>query len=700
MDDENIKKDILRKKAEELLQNRFSSMQDISHNDQYIHELHVHQIELEIQNEELRGAQIKLEESRREYFDLYNFAPVGYFTLDKHGIILKANLAGSLLLGVERLNLLKSTFIQYIKTDQRNIFHQHLKKVLKTGNKQTVDLKLIRMGNNSFYAHLETIKVLHDNGNFKEFRITASDITKLKNTEINLRDSEERYHQIFYNNHTSMLLIDPNNGDIIDANPAATNFYGYNLDELVKMKISDINVSDGELVVDEMQKAVSEQKNHFIFKHRLSNGEIRDVDVYSGLINQKGKEFLYSIVHDITVQKKAEIALRESEQLFRLIFDQSPLGSIIVSLDYGPLRVNEALSRMLGYSKEELLSMRFPEYTHPDDLDADLEQRKLLISRAIDNFVMEKRYIHKNGEIVWGNLYVSAVKNQKDKLISLLAMVEDITKKKQMEALVNKRTNNLERINKILNVEIGDNEKAEIKLQNLIEKLKNSNKELEQFAYVSSHDLREPLRMITSFLQLLQKRYSADLDEDANDFINYAVDGAKRMDMVINDLLEYSRIGSQKREFKYLQSEKILETVLINLKPFIDDTNTIITHDPLPRIYANYQQMNQLFQNLIENAIKYRSKVTPKIHLSADKHDKEYLFSIKDNGIGIDPKHLERIFTMFQRLHTHEEYDGTGIGLAISQKIVQHHHGKIWAESEPGKGTTFYFTIPNQNAKN
>ena len=700
MDDENIKKDILRKKAEELLQNRFSSMQDISHNDQYIHELHVHQIELEIQNEELRGAQIKLEESRREYFDLYNFAPVGYFTLDKDGIILKANLAGSELLGVERLNLLKRTFIQYIKTDQRNIFHQHLKKVLKTGNKQTVDLKLIRMGNNPFYAHLETIKVLHDNGNFKEFRITATDISKLKNTERNLKESEERYHQIFYNNHTSMLLIDPNNGDIIDANPAATNFYGYNFDELVKMKISDINVSDEDLVVDEMQKAVSKQKNHFIFKHRLSNGEIRDVDVYSGLINQKGREFLYSIVHDITVQKKAEIALRESEQLFRLIFDQSPLGSIIVSLDYGPLRVNDALSRMLGYSKEELLSMRFPEYTHPDDLDADLEQRKLLISRSIDNFVLEKRYIHKNGEIVWGNLYVSAVKNQKDKLISLLAMVEDITKRKDMEALVNKRTNNLERINKILNVEIGDNEKAEIKLHNLIEKLKNSNKELEQFAYVSSHDLREPLRMITSFLQLLQKRYSADLDEDANDFINYAVDGAKRMDMVINDLLEYSRIGSEKREFKYLQSEKILETVLINLKPLIDDTNTIITHDPLPRIYANDQQMNQLFQNLIGNAIKYRSKITPKIHLSADKHDKEYLFSIKDNGIGIDPKHLERIFAMFQRLHTHEEYDGTGIGLAISQKIVQQHSGKIWAKSEPGKGTTFYFTIPNQNANN
>lgn len=696
MDDESIKKDILRKKAEKLLQNWFSSGEDISQKDQYIHELHVHQIELEIQNEELREAQIKLEESRREYFDLYSFAPVGYFTLDKDGIILKANLAGSELLGVERLNLQTRTFIQFIKTDQRNKFHHHLKKVLKTGIKDTLELKLIRMGNNSFYAHIETIKVLHDNGNFKEFRITVSDITNLKNTERNLKDSEERYHQIFYNNHTSMLLIDPNNGDIVDANPAATKYYGYDLDEFVKMKISDINVSDKDLV-EEMQKAVSGQKNHFMFKHRLSDGEIRDVEVYSGFIYQNGDKFLYSIIHDISVQKKAEIARRESEQFFRLIFNQSPLGSIIISIDHSPLRVNDALSRMLGYSKEELLSMKFHKYTHSDDLDDYLKQQKLLISGTIDNFVMEKRFISKNGEIIWVNLYVSAIKDKKDKLIGLLKMFEDITISKQMEKLMNNHTANLERINRKLNVEIGDNEKAEIKLDNLIEKLKNSNKDLEQFAYVSSHDLKEPLRMITSFLQLLQRRYSADLDKNANDFINFAVDGATRMDMMVNDLLEYSRIGGQKRELSYLESEEILEMVLINLKPLLEDTNVIITHDPLPQIYANHQQINQLFQNIIENAIKYRSKVTPKIHVSADKHDEKYIFSIKDNGIGIDPKHLERIFIMFQRLHTREEYDGTGIGLAISQKIVQQHDGKIWAKSELGKGTTFYFTIPNLN---
>ena len=394
---------------------------------------------------------------------------------------------------------------------------------------------------------------------------------------------------------------------------------------------------------------------------------------------------------------------------------------------------------MLGYSKKELMSMKFPEYTYPEDLDSDLKQRKLLISGAIDNFVMEKRYIHKNGEIVWINLYVSGVKDESNTLVSLLVMVKDITRRKQMEKLVNQSTDKLvninkklnieigdcekaeikleninkilnieiddyekaeiklENINKILNIEIDDYEKAEIKLENLIDELKISNIELEQFAYVSSHDLKEPLRMITSFLQLLQKKYADTLDEDANEFINYAMDGAKRLDLLINDLLEFSQIGSLERELKYLDSEKIVELVLINLKPLIQDNNVKITYDSLPSIYANDQQIIQLFQNLISNAIKYRGEKNPEIHISSNKLDNEYIFSVKDNGIGIDKKHLEQIFTIFQRLHTRGEYAGTGIGLAISEKIVQQHHGKIWAESELGKGTTFYFTIPDRN---
>ena len=692
--DENDK---LRKKAEELIQNRSYKNNSGFELEDYVHELRVHQIELELQNEELRESQIKLENSQREYFDLYNFAPVGYFTLDKEGIILKVNLAGSALLNIERVKLYKNAFIRFLPVDQRNKFHNHIKNALEIGTKQTLELKLRKREDNPFYAYLETITVKDENGNFKEFRITVTDIQNLKNTEEALKESEERYRQIFVNNHAPMLLIDPINGDIVDANPAATNFYGYKLDELIKIKISDINVSEDKSILEEMQKAVSKEKNHFIFKHLLANGEIKDVDVYSGLINQRGRSLLYSIVHDVTAQKKAEIARRNSEELFRLIFDQSPLSSAITKLDYTPLQINDAFSRMLGYSKEELYLMKFTEYTHPDDIDEEIEQFNRITSGKIDSFEMEKKYIHKNGEILCANLFISAVKDQFGKLVRFLVIVEDVTLRKKIENIMKQRTDRLTNINKILNVEIGDYEKAEIKLENLIEKLKNSNKELEQFAYVASHDLREPLRMITSFLELLKMRYENDLDGEANEFIDYAVDGAQRMDVMIKDLLDYSRISSQERKFEYLKSEEILNTVLINLKSTIKDNSVNIIHDPLPLIYANNQQMVQLFQNLIGNAIKYRGKENPEIQISYEDVDDEYIFSIKDNGIGIDEKHLKKIFNIFHRLHTSEEYEGTGIGLAISEKILEKHRGKIWAESEKGKGTTFHFTIPNQN---
>jgi chemotaxis family two-component system sensor kinase Cph1 len=495
------------------------------------------------------------------------------------------------------------------------------------------------------------------------------DTELIKNNGKTSKNGEECYREIFFNDHTVMILIDPIKLNIVDANLAAIDFYGYSLEEFSKMKISDINMLDEELVKEEMQKAISKQKNHFIFKHRLSNGKVRDVEVYSGLISHNNKNLLYSIIHDITAHREVGLALLESEKRFRLIFDQLPIGSIIVSLDHTPIRVNNALSIMLGYSKEELLSMKYQEYTHPDDLNMEIEMKILLNSGEIDSFEMEKRYIHKNGNVVWGKLYLSSVKDQTGTPVNIMSMVEDITKRKKLE----------------------------IKEENLINKLESSNKELEQFAYVSSHDLKEPLRMITSFLQLLQRRYANDLDEDANDFIDFAVEGAQRLNSMINDLLEYSRIGSKEIKFEYLQSEKILETVQINLKPFVEDTNARITHDPLPLIFANDQMMVQLFQNLIGNGIKYRGKADPEVHISAEYLDDEYIFSVKDNGIGIDPKHLERIFTIFQRLNSREEYDGTGIGLAIAQRILQKHNGRIWVESELGKGSTFYFTIPNLN---
>jgi light-regulated signal transduction histidine kinase (bacteriophytochrome) len=226
--------------------------------------------------------------------------------------------------------------------------------------------------------------------------------------------------------------------------------------------------------------------------------------------------------------------------------------------------------------------------------------------------------------------------------------------------------------------------------------LARSNAELEQFAYITSHDLQEPLRMVSSFVQLLEKRYKGRLDGDADDFIMYAVDGANRMDRLITDLLAYSRVGSRGREFKQVLSEVVLDHALSNLQVAIEQSGAVITRDPLPEVIGDDIQLTQLFQNLIGNAIKFCMDRPPCIHVSADQQGNKWVFSVRDNGIGIATEYFGRIFSIFQRLHNRKDYPGTGIGLAICKKVVERHGGRIWVESEPGVGSIFFFTIPAQ----
>ncbi|MFN8419632.1 MAG: ATP-binding protein [Anaerolineae bacterium] len=307
---------------------------------------------------------------------------------------------------------------------------------------------------------------------------------------------------------------------------------------------------------------------------------------------------------------------------------------------------------------------------HPDDRDRAL-QELVNFKDGADSLMVEYRSIAKDGRVVQMETYVSIVRDSAGIPQAVYGVTLDVTARKQAESDLERQTDELRR----------------------------SNEELQRFAYVASHDLQEPLRMVTSYLQLLEQRYKSQLDQDAQDFIGYAVDGSARMKSLINDLLMYSRVGSRARAFESFPAQRAADQAIRNLEMSINETGAKVTIGELPEIVGDELQFVQLFQNLVGNAIKFRSDKTPEIKISAEPKDKNWLFAVQDNGIGMESEYLGRIFVIFQRLHNREQYEGTGIGLAICKKIVERHGGNIWADSQVGQGTTFYFEIPIRSTR-
>jgi light-regulated signal transduction histidine kinase (bacteriophytochrome) len=241
--------------------------------------------------------------------------------------------------------------------------------------------------------------------------------------------------------------------------------------------------------------------------------------------------------------------------------------------------------------------------------------------------------------------------------------------------------------------DVTERQLAEEQLRQKTEELERSNRDLEEFAHVASHDLQEPLRLVSTHVQLLARRYQGRLDPDADEFIGFALEGAARMKSLLSDLLAYTTISTGTLEFGLVEMEEVFTQVMQNKQSAIKASGAVVTHDPLPGILGDSAQMMLLVQNILENAIKFRGKDVPRIHMGVSQITERWLFFVRDNGIGIDPRYTEKVFVIFQRLHSRDDYPGTGVGLAISRKIVERHGGRIWVDSEPGKGSTFYFTL-------
>jgi PAS domain S-box-containing protein len=370
---------------------------------------------------------------------------------------------------------------------------------------------------------------------------------------------------------------------------------------------------------------------------------------------------------DVTDRKRAESALVEQSERTRAIVETAVDGIITIDERGIVQTVNPSVERIFGYAPEEVLgrnvNMLMPEpyhSAHNQYLTNYLTTGKNKII-GIGREVQGKR---KDGSIFPLDLAVSEIALEGRRQFT--GLVHDITNRKQAENL----------------------------LKEAITNLSSSNAELEQFAYVASHDLQEPLRMVASYVQLLARRYQGQLDEEADQFINFAVDGAMRMQKLIQDLLTFSRVGTRGRVFQPLDLGKILDQARENLQLAIQENDAKISFDRLPVVFGDESELVQLFQNLLDNSLKFRGVASPEIHLSAQMDNRRWLITIRDNGIGIDAKYFERIFLVFQRLHGREHYPGTGIGLAICKKIVERHGGQIWVGTQPGPGAAFHFTLP------
>ncbi|MGD0965897.1 MAG: PAS domain S-box protein [Candidatus Acidiferrales bacterium] len=431
----------------------------------------------------------------------------------------------------------------------------------------------------------------------------------------------------------------------------------------IEILLSPLEDPEGILVMAAIRDITKRKQT----EEALRQSEERRCLLENGRLHGSGK-----VTRDVTARKKAEEDLRDSEEMVRMAVEAAEMGTWFWNVQRDEISWSDKFGALFGLTSNAKLTYKLIiQVIHQDDrqrLDQSV-QNTLNLGVPYD---IEYRVVWPDSSVHWIAAKGRAYRSAQGVAEHMQGIVMDITERKTSE----------ERLVKMMG------------------ELKRSNDDLQQFAYVASHDLQEPLRMVASYTQLLARRYKGRLDSDADEFIAYAVDGSNRMQVLIRDLLAYSRAGTNGKALREVASESALKEALANLRATIEDSGADVTYDPLPTVTTDSVQLAQVFQNLVGNAIKYRRAELPHVHVSAAKNGgDEWIFSVRDNGLGIDSQYFERIFVLFQRLHGREEFEGTGIGLAICRKILQRLGGRIWVESQPEKGSTFYFALPEGAGK-
>lgn len=513
-----------------------------------------------------------------------------------------------------------------------------------------------------------------ENGNIISVLSSYHDITDLKSISNVMHSTEDFYHNMINAVQEYAILLIDSDGNIKNWNTGAERIKGYKQEEIINKNFrifyTQKDLDDGlpdRLLYEAAKNGNASDEGWRVRKDgSLFWATVTITALYSNKHTITG---FTKITRDMTERKKAAEQILEYEKKYHQAVNS--LGDTVWEHDFltGKTWFSETIFDLLGYRHDEIEDNVFfwRKHIHPDDKwMVDDSDRKYQAGLA-DSHWMEYRMFCKDGSEKWildrGKLQE---KTADGKPLKIIGSHKDITQRK----------------------------KDEEDLRQLNRKLTLSNKELEQFAYIASHDLQEPLRMVISFLQLLEKKYAANLDATAFEYIKYAVDGAERMKRLIADLLKFSRLNSSiTNEKEIVNCTTLVNDIVKIYKKQTEESNATIKVLPLPVIYANKTQIEQVFQNLIGNALKFKAGTKPAIEIGASENENNFTFFVKDDGIGIDEKYFDKIFTIFQKLHSLTQYDGTGIGLAICKKITELHEGDIWVASEKGKGSTFYFTI-------